>query len=471
MRTMREPHGQDTKEDMPRNHERTKKNWNFVASGHGALATLLIALSSPIAAQVDTLTLTVEQAIERGLDTSHRLAEAAARGDVAVAVAEERRALSMPQIAVQAGYTRTNHVEPFGVVSPSNQLRLIYPDVPDNYRSRVDVQWPLYNGGRFAALERAARREAGAASAELDAVRSDLRLEITRAYWTLVTAIESLDVVNQAVASIQAHLQVVRSQLDAGLIPPNDVLVVEAQESRQRMLSIQARVSRDVVEAELARLVGAPPGTKIQPASPLDRSGQPELSIESAIQAAREARADRRALVERVNAADEQGNAAIAGTRPTVGVGGGFDYARPNPRVFPREDVWRTAWDATVSMNWPIFDGGRTRAEIAEAAAAGRAVRARLDEFDSRLEVEVRQRTSELEAGRAAIAAAGDAVRAATEARRVAGERFGAGVATSTDVLDAQMALLQAELDRTQAIANARVAEARLARALGRSDH
>jgi len=40
-------------------------------------------------------------------------------------------------------------------------------------------------------------------------------------------------------------------------------------------------------------------------------------------------------------------------------------------------------------------------------------------------------------------------------------------VATSTDVLDAQVVLLQAELDRTQARANAHLADARLARVLG----
>jgi outer membrane protein TolC len=40
-------------------------------------------------------------------------------------------------------------------------------------------------------------------------------------------------------------------------------------------------------------------------------------------------------------------------------------------------------------------------------------------------------------------------------------------VATSTEVLDAQVALLQARLDRTRALANARLAEARLARVLG----
>jgi outer membrane protein len=82
--------------------------------------------------------------------------------------------------------------------------------------------------------------------------------------------------------------------------------------------------------------------------------------------------------------------------------------------------------------------------------------------------VEVRQRRREIDSSRAAIDAATDAVRSAAEARRVLGDRFAAGVATSTEVLDAQVALLQAELDRTQALANAHLADARMTRALGR---
>src|SRR5207253_11048499 len=104
----------------------------------------------------------------------------------------------------------------------------------------------------------------------------------------------------------------------------------------------------------------------------------------------------------------------------------------------------------------------------AEASALRRAADERLADFDAALAVEVRQRLSELDASHAAIAAAEDAVRSAGDARRVVGDRFAAGVATSTDVLDAQVALLQAQLDRTQAIANARLADARLARALGK---
>lgn len=415
-----------------------------------------------------TLRLTVDEAITRGLETSHRVAEAIARGEAADAAVGGRHAATLPHISAQAGYTRTNHVDTFGVLLPNNQLRVIYPDIPDNYRTRLDLQWPLYTGGRLDALERAARIEATASVDEVAAARADLTLDIVVAYWNLVTATESRRVVDQAVARIDVHVRDVRNQLAAGLIPPNDVLTVEAQQSRQRMLAIQARARAEVAEAELAKLVGAPPGTRIDASVATDVPSAAPASIDTLVDAARRQRPERAILAKRGSAATERAAAAAAGTRPVVAVGGGVDYARPNPRIFPREGAWRSSWDASINVNWPLFDGGLAASEIAEARATARALEERLADFDASLAVELRQRVTEVVSARAAIDAATDAVRAATEARRVLGERFLAGVATSTDVLDAQIALLQAELDRTQSIANARLADARLSRALGR---
>jgi outer membrane protein TolC len=179
-------------------------------------------------------------------------------------------------------------------------------------------------------------------------------------------------------------------------------------------------------------------------------------------------RTERVALERRIDAAEEQRAAAAAGTRPTIAIAGGYDYARPNPRIFPRADRWDDSWDAGVNVAWSLWDGGRTRAEAAQASNLVTAARERLQEFDSLVTLEVRQRQLEIASGRAAIAAAGDAVRAAAEARRVVGERYQVGVATQTDVLDADVTLLQAELDRTRALSGVRFAEARLSRALGR---
>ncbi len=436
-----------------------------------AAALLLIALPAAAVAQPEptgAVSLTLDDAIRRGLESSHRLAEAIARGEAAGAAADQQRAAQLPQVAAQGGYARTNHVQEFGVLLPNNQMRVIYPDLPNNFRTRLDVQWPLYTGGRLAAVEHAARTEAAALTIELDAARADLRLEVTRAYWNLLTAVETVRVVDESLARTRAHLVEARNQLDAGLVAPNDVLTVEAQESRQRMLGIQARANRDVAEAELGRLVGVSPGTPVQPVTALEAPGAEHTDLASLVEVARQSRPERAALLKRVEAATDREKAAAAGMRPTVGVVAGLDYAQPNPRLFPRSAVWAESWDAGINVNWPLFDGGRGRAEVAEAAALARAAQARVAEFDAVLAVELRQRLSEIESGRAAIAAAGDALRAATEARRVAGERFAAGVAPSTDVLDAQVAVLQAALDRTQAVANARLAEARLARALGR---
>jgi OMF family outer membrane factor len=121
-----------------------------------------------------------------------------------------------------------------------------------------------------------------------------------------------------------------------------------------------------------------------------------------------------------------------------------------------------------VNVSWSLWDGGRTQAERAETAAQARAAEARLADFDRQVAFEVRQRQLELASSLAAITTSADGVRAAAEARRVVGERFTAGVVTNTEVLDAQTALLQAELDRTRALTSARIAEARLLRAVGR---
>lgn len=430
--------------------------------------TVAIVFCASAAHAQEPLRLTLEDAQARAQQASHRLAELQAREAAAAATVDVRAAADRPLVAVQAGYTRTNHVEEFVVPGASGPPRVLYPDVPDNWRTRLDLQWPIYTGGRSDALERAARAEASAVTADVASARSDLRLEVARAFWALVTARSSVAVLERAVERARTHVADVRQRLDAGLVPPNEVASAEAQESRERMLAIEARNQRDIASADLARLVGENLSTPIEPAEGLEAPAATLAALDALVSEARSGRDDRRAVEHRVEAADERRSAAGAGSLPTIAIGGGFDYAKPNPRIFPRADQWDDSWDVSINLSWPVWDGGRTKAEVAEAAATANAARQRLAEFDSVLALEVRQRVLEIASSRAAIAAATDAMRAAEEARRVVAERFAAGVVAHSEVLDAQIVLLQAELDRTRALAGLRLGEARLARATGR---
>jgi outer membrane protein len=184
--------------------------------------------------------------------------------------------------------------------------------------------------------------------------------------------------------------------------------------------------------------------------------------------AARTERADRQALALRAEAANARIGSARAGFRPSLAIVGGYDYARPNPRIFPRADEWKPSWDIGVNVNWLLWSWGRTAAEVAEARGQATAAQERLAELDSVIGLEVRQRQLDLDSARARVTPALDGVKSAVEARRVVQERFTAGVATNTDLLDAQQDQLEAELERTRTLANVRLAEARLARALGK---
>jgi outer membrane protein len=440
---------------------------SFAMSRIALLAAGALVIASVVEAQTRTLPLTLDEAIARGLANSMRIAELQARQEAAAAVEDRRGADKLPVTSLLGGYTRTNHVDQFVLAQIGQGIRVLYPDVPDNYHARFDLQWPIYTGGRADALERAARAEREASGEDLTAARADLRLEITRAFWALITAREAAAVLGRSLAGTDAHVRDLRNRLEQGLIPPNEVLTADAQLARERLLSIDADTASAVAEADLQRLLGLDAGETIEPKAAFEVPPARQQGLEGLLEGAKTGRPERRALADRADAADARVEAAAAGARPLVSLGGGYDYARPNPRIFPRADEWEDSWDISVNVSWAFWDFGRTRADRAEAAANASAVKARLTDLDRQIAFEVRQRRLELDSSLAAIPVANAGVRAAVEARRVLGERFNAGVATSTDVLDAQTDVLQAELQLTRALANVHLAEARLERAIG----
>jgi outer membrane protein TolC len=363
------------------------------------------------AAQEPVLLITLDEAVTRAVANSYRLAELQARRQGAEAAEAGRAAASLPSLALAGGYMRTNHVDEFAITQPILGRRIIYPDVPDNYRARIDLNWPVYSGGRAEALERAATAELHAAGEDLTAARLDLRLEAARAFWALVSATETEHVLTRSLDSMAAHLRDLRSRFEQGLIPPNDVLSAEAQESRQRVLAIEARNVRAISEADLRRLIGLETRDRIRPLATLEEPATSPSSPEVLLAEARTARPERRALSNRFEASRAREDAARAAARPQVGVNAGYDYARPNPRIFPREGSWQDSWDVSVNVNWTLWDGGRHRADQAEAAAAARAIDARAADFDRQVTFEVQQRWLELDSSRAAIGATGVSLR------------------------------------------------------------
>ena len=301
------------------------------------------------------------------------MAEARAREAAAESVVLSRAALAKPTVQALSSYLRTNHVDEFGVPDGAGGTRIIFPDIPSNYRARAEVLVPIYTAGRVDHQVDSARADVRAASADRVVIEQDLRLEITRAYLGLVTAREALRVLVIAVERADAYVAEVRARTDAGLLPPNDLLSAQAQRAREAVRLVQARNAASVASMRLARLIGEDP---VRPIEPLTAVTDPlatdltAMSAEALIARATERRAERVGLQERQAALTAAGEAALATQKPQLAGIAAVEPARPNRRFVPPRDQWRTSWDLGVTLTWPLFDGGKARADRAASVGA-----------------------------------------------------------------------------------------------------
>jgi outer membrane protein len=435
------------------------------------MLTIAAGGAMPAAAQIP-VTLTLEDAISRGLAHAPRLAEVRARESAAESTIASHQAVRLPSVTGSSEYLRTNHVDAFAIIQPGGDLFVVFPDIPNNYRFRGDLTVPLFPYRAAEAFVDAARADRRAIAAEGRTQADDVRLEVSRAYWALVTTRDAADVLERSLGRWDAQVRDVKSRVDAGLLPPNDLLSAQAQRARQAVQLIQARNAAAFAEADLARLVGLDAGTTIAPATAVDRPtpGVSELaaqSVEALSARAREQRGERTALLERQEAFKQSAASVVGSSEPRITGRAGIGPARPNERFAPRTDEWRTSWDVGVQLSWLLWDSGKAKADRATALAQADAVGHQIEAHDEVTALEIRQRLLDLESARAALDASVEGVTAATEARRVVQERFNAGVATSTDLLEAEVAQLEAELERTRLAASLRMGEARLLRSLG----
>ncbi len=415
------------------------------------------------------LPLTLDEAIQRARAFSPRLGQLRFLEDGAEAGLKGARAERLPRIDLAAGYSRYSDVPELAIpLPPPTGTRVLYPNLPDNYTTRLGMSLPLYTGGRLSRLIAAADRDREAAGMDVRSGSQDLVLEVSTDYWDLVTALENDRVVREALSGYDAHLQDARLREKYGMAASNEVLAVQVERDRAELAEVEATRAAEVLRADLARLLGLAEGTRVVPTTALERPERPAEELPNLLEQARATRPDRAALKARSDAADARTEAAKAERYPQVSLSAGYDYNNPNRRILPWEAVWRDTWDATVGLSFQIYDGGRTSASVAQRTAQAEALHKQLEELDGRITFEVTRRFLELRTASDAVEVAERSLESARENRRVASDRYRAGLIPSSELLDAEVALLRTGLARTEALASERLALAGLQRALGR---
>jgi len=406
---------------------------------------------------------TLEQAWQLAIANNQMLAAAAADVQGARARVRAARDARWPTVNTNLGYTRLNASPQLDVLTPGLTFRSgpIFKD--DQYVSgTVQLQLPLYAGGRITAGVHAAREALSGASAQEQATLSDLKLAVAEAYVAALRARSQLAAANASVESLSAHVSDVRSLFQRQLVAKSDVLAAEVALANAEEEQVSAANAVQDALADYNRLLGEPLGRS--PRLDARLTVDPALltlSLTVLVRQALASRSELQGLAAESNALAAQARAVTASRLPQVALTGGYTHF--DNQILDRQDFSMVG----VGFTWRLFDGGVARNESQSLRSESRSIARRRDDLRSQIELQVRRDWLALGAARTRVAASRQATAQAAENLRISRELYGVGLASNTQVLDAVTLEVQATNNHDDAVLDEGLAGIELAYAVG----
>ncbi|MBI4659102.1 MAG: TolC family protein [Verrucomicrobia bacterium] len=410
---------------------------------------------------------TLERAIGYAMTNSPDARITQKRIAAARAGLEQANAALWPQLQLQSSYSRTdNPMFVFGSIlnqrafSPS----LSFNDVPDtdNLNVRGVLTQPLYAGGRISAGREAAKAHTDAAKATAEAVRNALAFEVARTFHMVLKTREFIRAAEAGVRSFENNLAIASNRVAAGTALKTDVLDMQVRLAQAREDFVRARNANALSERALRNVLGIEDGefivTDTAPlvTAPLDDLKSQTSNLKFA------ARPELGALRQAQRAAEARLRQAKSGYRPRVSAFSSLDY----------DYGWRTdsdgkSYTAGVMAQWDLWDGKLTRGRVSEAQANLDALREEERKLRLAIAFEVEQARLRHKEATERLAVTEAAIAQAQESVDLTRSRFEQGLMISTQLIDAETALIAARVRRAQAEGDQRIAVAALRQALG----
>lgn len=402
----------------------------------------------------------VDEALLQNLDLRQAIARVAeARAGLGIARADQ-----YPGVTANASAARNR--------ASQNSLLGVPPGTDpefSSYRATLNVAYEIDFWGKYRRATEAARAELLGSQFNRDAVRLTLVTDVARSYFSLRALDAQVEVTKRTISSRLASTALTRKRFEAGVASEFDLKQSEAEAAQAQALlpTIESQLAQQ--ETALAVLIGRSPrdivtkpvdrGTAIEAlaAPPPIPSGLPSDVLER--------RPDIRAAEQSLVAANARIGQAKAAYYPSISLTGLFggesntlgDLFKAPSRV----------WQFSASAAQTVFDAGRTGSQVAAAEAREQQVLTQYQSsiqraFKDALDALVIQRKARESLDAETVRR--DALKSSLDLAQL---RYDNGISSLLEVLIAERALLDAELNRVEAQRTQLSATADLFKALG----
>jgi outer membrane protein len=400
---------------------------------------MFLCAALAVAAPAHAETLTMEQAVDVALQQQPSLRQSRAQVEAARGRVDQVRATQRPQLTLSAG------------ISASGGGGAWNPDPGEPSRDFLDpnggasvgaaASWRIYDFGQTAAQLRAARLSAEATVAGVDTTTLDVRRAVEVSYLEAIARARLIAVATATVKSEETHLDQARRFVQAQAKDPIEVVQAQARAANARAALAQAQSNAAIALANLRAAIGwVDPNRTVAVADGWPRSPDVPAPLVELVDTARKYRPEIVQLDREVAAAEANIDAARAGKRPVLSAAARTDWSPATG-----ENVPQPSWSAGLNLSWPIFDGGRTAADVRIARANRESALAQRDALLLDLTSQLDAARAQIEANRAGVQASIEAVEAARAQLKLAEARYAQGLGSQIELTDAQTAVTTAE--------------------------
>ena len=286
-------------------------------------------------------------------------------------------------------------------------------------------------------------------------------LAVSGTYLQVLAAQARVDAAKAQLDTANAVYQQTLQQRDVGLVAQIDAnrSQVEALSEQQRLLSLQNDLAKQKIN--LARLTGLPPTDQYELTDDVPFAAAPPLAIDDALRQALMQRPDLKAAEGQVRAAERTRSAAHDEYLPSVSFSANFGAIGPTPSEA------RGTYTVSGTVRVPIWQGGKTEADVSEADAVLAQRHAELDDLKSSIEGQVRNAYLDLQTATSQVDVAKTNLAVSQETLTLARQRFDAGVTDTVEVVQTEQTVATAQLDYINSVFAHNVAKLSLARAIG----
>jgi len=425
----------------------------------------------PMPAPGDTVHLTLEQAVARALGAGTDMQIAQAAVGVAEGRVKEVLAQALPQVTGTVSYNRKLDSIFRGISEQDTSgLGEIFANSPfgaiHGWTLEMTASQLLWSSGRVGAGISAARAVRHAVRSDRDQASADVSLTAQDAYWNALYTREVQRIAENTLTQAREHLRQVELVRRQGARSEYDLLQAQVDAANQEPAVVAARSAAQLAMLALRRALNLPLDQPLALDTPLafegDRLPVPSESPTDA--SARPALQSAEAMVRARRAAlrVEQ-----AGRWPQLVASATMSHQAFPADGIPVRDQFQRSVDATVKLEWPLFQGFRTFGGVQRASNELRQATAQRDAMRQVAEMELAQARLGLEEALATLAARRGTARLAERAHHLADVRWQNGLGTQLEVSDARLRMQDAQVNEVLALKQYRLALARLERAAG----